>query len=451
MSQNMSVASFYDLRKYMRKKIVDISIITVGIVFLCWYLPVAYNNVYACDDYWFGTNVRVNGFWGNQLFYYYNWEGSYTHTFLASLPHAFHSSQIPFLAIFISLFLLFVSLFFFLRKYTSLSGKRGLSYSLYFISFLYLCTKGNAEIRFWICANITYVSEISFLLIFFSLYHNLNKESSYKKWFLVALFLFFIGGSKLTFIIYAFSGIIIHDILYKKTINMNTFLVLSLLGVFVTLNVAAPGNYIRLEEETLPKEIDIPMGFFESLFYRITEMEPFLLNTLFLLPIAAHWTNKNSYEKKRILTSIAVLGVAFIIDCVVMYICFNDPGPLRVYFVSEVLMALFILFGLNYFYTSVLCKYYYTRPIMLLFSAMVLVSHLCLILQVPKSIEYSEKARERDKYILSCKNGDTIKIVPLPDSHLILSYFANDKMWLENVYLPYYNKKCKVLLLEPDK
>ena len=418
-------------------------------VFLCWYLPVAFYNVYACDDYWFGTNVRVNGFFGNQLFYYFNWEGSYTHTFLASLLHAFHGSHMPFIGNLFSLVLLFVSLSCVLRTYTCLSVKRGIAYSLYFLSFLYLCTKGNAEIRFWICANITYISEMSFLLIFLSLYHTLDKGFTYKEWILLALCSFLIGGSKLTFIIYAVSGIIIHDILYNKRVNRNTILVLSLLGLFVILNVTAPGNYIRLAEETMPKDVDIHMGMVESLFYRITEMEPFLLNTLFLLPIATQWTTNHSFEKKRVLTSVAVLGVAFIIDSVVMYICFNDSGPLRVYFVAEVFTAILVLFGLNHFYTSVLSKYYYTKPVIVLFAFMVAVSHLSLTFQVPKSIEYSEKARERDQYVMSCKAGETIEITPLPPSYLMLSYFSNDVIWLERIYLPYFQKKNNFVLLDP--
>ena len=434
----------------MIKKIVDISIFTVGIVFLCWYLPVAFNNVFACDDYWFGTNVRVNGFLGNQLFYYFNWEGSYTHTFLASLPHVLHGSHIPFLGNLFSLVLFLVSIFYILRTYTNLSVKRGLAYSLYFLSFLYLCTKGNAEIRFWLCVNITYISEMSFLLLFLSMYHDLNKESSYKKWFLVTLCLFLIGGSKLTFIIYAVSGIIIHDIFYNKPVNKRTILVLTLLGAFVILNVAAPGNYIRLKEETMPKDTGIQMGFIESVFYRITEMAPFLLNTLFLLPIAAQWTYKHTYDKKRVLTAMTVFVAAYIIDSVIMYICFNDSGPLRVYFIAEVLLALLVLLGLNHFYTSVLCKYYYTRPILLLFALIVAVSHLSLIFQVPKSIEYSEKARERDKYVMLCSAGDTIEIAPLPPSYLMLSYFSNDVIWLKRIYLPYFQKENKHILFRKN-
>lgn len=432
----------------MTKKIIDFTIIAVGIVFLCWYLPVALYNVYACDDYWFGTNVRIHGLWGYQLYHYFNWEGSYTHTFLASLPHAFHGSRIPFLCNLFTLVMLFVSLFYVLRTYTSLSVKRGLLYSLYFLSFLYLCTKGNAEIRFWICANITYLSEMSFLLIFLSLYHNLDKEPTFKKWPCVSLCLFLIGGSKLTFIIYAVSGIIIHDILYDKKVNRYTIWVLFLLGLFVILNVAAPGNYIRLEEETVPKDGDVHMGMIESIFYRITEMEPFLLNTLLLLPIASQWTSTYSYKRKRVFTAVAVFVVAYIIDSVVMYICFNDSGPLRVYFIAEVFLALLVLFVLNHFYMSVLYKYNYIRHVMILFAFMVSLSHLSLTFQISKSIEYSEKARERDKYVMSCKPDETIEIIPLPSSYLLLSYFSNDVIWLERIYLPYFQKKNKYILLE---
>jgi hypothetical protein len=215
--------------------------------------------------------------------------------------------------------------------------------------------------------------------------------------------------------------------------------------------VAAPGNYIRLEEETMPKGDNIHLGMFVSVFYRIREMEPFFLNTLFLLPIAAQWISEHSFEKKRVLISVVVWGVTFLIDSVVMYICFNDSGPLRVYFVGEVFTAILVLFVLNSFFTSVLSKYYYTKPVMVLFAFMVAVSHLLLIFEVPKSIEYSEKAQERDQYVMLCKAGETIEIAPLPPSYLMLSYFSNDVIWLKNIYLPYFQKTNNFVLLEKDR
>lgn len=433
----------------MMKKI-DITIIVVSILFLCWYLPVAYYNVYACDDYWFGTNVRINGFWGNQLFYYFNWEGSYTHTFFASLPHAFSGEHIPFLCNMYSLTLLYFSLLFFLRTYTSLTLKRGLACSLYFLAFMYLCTKGDSEIRFWVCANITYVSEMSFLLIFMGLYHRLCDKSSRIEWLLVIICLFLIGGSKLTFIVYAISSVIIHNVLHNRIVNKNTILVLFVLIVFAIINITAPGNYIRLAEETIPQSGEEQMTILESLFYRIKEMEPFFFYTVLLLPISTHWSAKYSYKRKQVLMAMSIFIVTYILDSVIMYICFKDPGPLRIYFVAEVILGIFVLFGLNHFYTTILKQYYYVGVVSMALLILIAISNISLMYQVPGSIDFSKKARERDLYVMSCDADETIMILPLPSSYLLLSYFSNDKIWLERIYLPYFQKKNNFILLKSD-
>ena len=66
-------------------------------IFVIWYLIASYNNVYACDDYWHGTNVHNFGFWHAQSYYWNNWEGSYIHTFFATIPHVFTSNKTPFM------------------------------------------------------------------------------------------------------------------------------------------------------------------------------------------------------------------------------------------------------------------------------------------------------------------------------------------------------------------
>lgn len=432
----------------MTRKIVDTAILFVGIAFLCWYLPVAYNNVYACDDYWFGTNVKQNGLWSYQLIHWSNWEGSYTHTFLASLPHAFSFSRMPFIGNMFSLLLLFLSIFAFLKTYAIIGTKRCLSYSLYLLSFLYLCTKGNSEIRFWICANITYVSEMAFLLLLFTIYHNLNWETPKKKWAILLFVLFLVGGSKLSYILYAISGLMIHDVIFEKSINKKTIVVCLLLAVFVALNVSAPGNYIRLDVETMPKETEEQMTMLGSVLYRVIEMIPFLLCIVFLFPIATQWRINKSFKGKCVKIALVIFFVTFILDGIVMYICFNDPGPLRVYFITEVFVAILALFLFNHFYSTILSKYKFEKYMSLLFSIWVIISNVSLILDVPDSIVYSNLARERDEYVSSYTEDGTIEISPLPNSHLMLSYFANDIIWLENIYLPYFQKDGKVILLE---
>ena len=134
-----------------------------------------------------------------------------------------------------------------------------------------------------------------------------------------------------------------------------------------------------------------------------------------------------------------------------MFACFNDSGPLRVYFVAEVLTSIIVLFVLNHFYTNVLKKYNYSAPMLLMFAVWVAISNIFMFFHVPNSIEYSKQSRERDKRVASYISNDTIEISPLPESYLLLSYFANDEIWLKNIYLPYFQKKCKVVIVDSPK
>lgn len=435
----------------MLKNNTDIAIIIACMVFLCWYLPLAYINVFACDDYWFGTNVRINGFLGNQFFYWNNWEGSYTHTLLASLPHIVRFSYMPFIANVFSLSLLCFSLYVCMRTYTDMIVHKCLINSLYFISFLYLCTNGNSEIRFWVCANITYVSEISFVLLLLSLYHKLNNQYTNKEWFVLLVILFLVAGSKLTFILYAIAGLIVHDILFARSINKNTIVVWVVLSFFIMLNVAAPGNYIRLAEETISKIDGERMSFFESVIYRFAEMKSYLLNLIFLLPLAIQWHSKYKFEKKRVYLSLGIILLVFIFDSIIMYVCFKDSGPRRVYFVAEVCVSLVSLILLNHAYTNILKKYSITKTISTLLIILIILSNILVFVEIPGSITYSKKSRERDKYVESYEEGGIIEIPLLPESHLLLSYFANDEGWLNNIYLPYFQKKCKVVIIDSSK
>lgn len=100
----------------MRK--IEEVIIWIGILaFFCWYTPTSYMNVFSCDDYWFGSYIHDIGFWKTQAQFYNNWEGSYTHTFLASIPHIIPGCKAPFLCNFISLSFLIYSVYIFVRTF----------------------------------------------------------------------------------------------------------------------------------------------------------------------------------------------------------------------------------------------------------------------------------------------------------------------------------------------
>ena len=71
--------------------------------------------------------------------------------------------------------------------------------------------------------------------------------------------------------------------------------------------------------------------------------------------------------------------------------------------------------------------------------------------EVSPSIEYSKQSLERDSYVLQADSSDIIRVKALPESYLLLSYFSNEEPWLENVYLPYFNKKGKVIITNKDE
>jgi hypothetical protein len=67
-----------------------------------------------------------------------------------------------------------------------------------------------------------------------------------------------------------------------------------------------------------------------------------------------------------------------------------------------------------------------------------------MINKISPSIEFANQSRMRNQELFEA-NAEVVYVDPLPDSHLLLSYFANDNEWLENVYAPYF-KRCNVQL-----
>ena len=429
------------------RKTVNYLITAACLIFLCWYLPVSFFNVYACDDYWFGTNVRINGFWGNQLFYWQNWEGSYTHTFLASLTHAFDFIYIPFVGNVFSFSLFLISLSAFIRTYTNMPIKLCILSSLYIISFLFIFTYGDSEIRFWICANITYVSEISFLLLFFSIYHKFTENNHTKSIVPLILLLFLIAGCKLTFLIYFLSGLIIHEIVYDRGLSKKTIIIVVIFAIFTILNLAAPGNIIRLKDESSPLVAECQMSVIEALWFRVKKMFPFIFCSLLLFPIAVKWKTHKPIKTKKILIISSILFVTFIFDGIIMYLCFGDPGPKRVFFVAEVSITILLLFLQNNMYSIFLSKHHHwSYGISMAIILLISLSNIPMLKQVSPSIEYSKLAKERDSYVKSYESTGTLELSELPSSHLLLSSFSNEEGWLENVYLPYFQKTNNVVI-----
>lgn len=407
--------------------------------FLSWYLVVGYNNVFACDDYWFGSNVRLYGLGNYQLHHWLTWEGSYTHTFLSTFPHVLHFSRLPFIVNLASLAALFLSCFSIVNTYLESDKRKSLCSASYLAIFLFLFTTGGSEIRFWMSVNFTYILELSSVLLFLCVYHKSRNNTNNNYLLAEILLLFVIGGTKLNFISIAFFAIIAHDLLYHYRLNKNTVICLLFLTFFVLINVIAPGNYIRLDDE-LSSISGESMTFQDVVLYRIKKFYPFIKNTILLLPVAASIVPPKLSSKKITIATTFFIA-AFLFESALMYICFNDPGPNRVFVSLEFLISIASIVLLSKLYSTFVVRFEIVKILPLLSILFVIAFNILFLLQVPASLEYARQARDRDSFVQNTLNIEANEIPKLPKSYLMPSNLANDEMWLKNIYIPYFRNE----------
>lgn len=425
----------------MTKKITNYLLILPCILFIVWYFTISYYNVFACDDFWHGQNVVENGFWKAQMYYWYNWEGSYTHTFFATLPHIFDYSKIPFIFNLLSFGLLYFSIYFFIRTFFNLTPNINRIITLYIIAFFYTLSLGDAEIRFWVCANITYLLGIATILLFLSIYHTWSLKS-YKEILVLIFLIFLVAGNKIPFIFVLGVCIILHDYISAKISFKRTGCVLIILILFSLLNFLAPGNFIRL---SLNISESYNYSVIDVLYIRLLNTLSFMKWGIILVPVSLFFHKYLSIRTLIIYTFTLVL--IFLGDTLVMYICFHDPGPLRSYVIIEFSCIAYLLVLFNYIYLKI-SKTPKSIYIVISFCAIVIFSYESYvnIAYINESISYSKLSTERNNRIKDTPNNSEICISPLPQSGLLLSYFCNDEEWLQFVYIPYFQKDIYITI-----
>ena len=430
----------------MRK--IEEVIIWIGILaFFCWYIPTSYMNVFSCDDYWFGSYIHDIGFWKTQAQFYNNWEGSYTHTFLASIPHIIPGCKAPFLCNFISLSFLIYSVYIFVRTFIKIDKKNSLIVSLYLTVLLFIATSGGAEVRFWVCANFTYLPELALVLLFLSRYHLLyNGRNKPIDWLVIFALTIGIAGSKLTFIAFSFICILIHDLICRRKIDKVMIIAYGMLTILTMVNVLAPGNLVRLTDEHM-HNADVISNFtlLDNTIYRLKMQFSVIFYAFLLIPISAKYLGEVKLKKRTLWCMTLGIIAGFLIETIIMHVCFGDPGPKRIFFTYDLVILFFVsmILGmainkLNTLYRSILS---------IIVGILFILVNIPFINQVNQSIEYSKLSQARDRIVTDAIEGDVIYLPKLPNSYLILSYFSNEVEWIENVYLPYFNKHNKVVIL----
>jgi hypothetical protein len=414
-------------------------------IFLIWYFSINYYNIFSLDDYWHGANVQKNGFLGAQKFYYLNWEGSFSHTLFATLPHIPSIKTIfgqsTWIYSIISYISIVFSLSFAVRKFNLVTNSiYAILISIYFISILYLFTSAKQEILYWTSANFTYITGLALLILSFTFL--LKLKQNFKLLALIPIILLL--GNKVNFGVLFFLGfamLYISNEAFRKERKITNIILFTSVS-FYLLNISAVGNYLRLEQNMTESENKYSL--FEIIEFRTLEVIlPFVLKSAFFILPLVYLLSKAILEYLPLKKMILLFIIYFIFENLIYWMSFKDPGPARGNIVSE-FFCLLILISSAY-----QIKMASWQPIKILSYFSIL---LLTILQamnwnyISVAKNYNTKAIERIRLVKSAKRN--IYLSNLPESGLLHSVWCNDELWLNNVFIPYFNKDITVKITQ---
>lgn len=434
----------------MTKKIISNIIVFLLVIncslFLIWYLGIAYYDVFSLDDYWHGANYHIYGFWGSQEYYYNNWEGSYSHTFFATIIHHsllqknFGISSFPF--ILFSFLLVNSAVYFFLKAvFKSDSLLKLILVTLFCSSIIYGLSSGKGELNYWTCANVTYLTGLAFSLFYFIILFNKKEKFSIWDIGLMLLLSVLIIGNKISLSIYFFALNIFFALAQWRSLNQSKkktfyFLIILALGLLM-VNTLAPGNYVRLNEnENSPY---IGFSLFEVISERFTNIVlPAFFNGLILvLPLSILFSeSKKKIETKFIYYFTVIYVLIFLAESIIFWKIFKDPGPVRSNIFLEFLTYIFVYLSL----------YKFVNQMSLIKKNISLVSLIGLICFQSSLFKYFDESRKfsvaaNNRYVKVMNSPkDVIFLDRLPKSGLLHDVGSNDEIWLNYVYLKYFYK-----------
>ena len=438
-------------------------IILIILIFFLWYIPISYLNVFSLDDFWHGANVKKYGFWQAQLFYYFNWEGSYEHTFFATLPHSqlfnWLGNKTPFIINIITFFTLVfsftISLYNFLFNKVKSDIKQAIFTATYIAVLFYTISSTKNETIFWVCINFTYVMGISFLLLGINLFFSRN----YILKFFSLFFLIFFVGNKINYVAFGICFLLILLFQFRNTIKLSYWLVFVslIITIGVLFNFLAPGNLIRLKGNIIRENVKENYSIIQIFIFKLLNYEvPFFLKSvLYLYPITIFTFNNHSKIKLKFLTYclLSVLS-CLVIDSIIFFICFKDPGPIRSNFLLEFL-TLILSFGVASYIYSELKNSKFANYFVLSISFISLIYiELNNFKYIDTAKNYSIASINRNNLMIKdCKSesDNLIELAPLPISGILNSYGCNDTVWLNNVYVNYFNCKKNIVLKNAAK
>jgi hypothetical protein len=420
-------------------------------MFVGLYILLCYYSRLASDDYYFISDVRVNGILKSVYSQYMEWTGRYASTFIMDIFYKiFDVDQtyyflLPFLS-FILLFLGAYCLFkafayrldFNLKSNHLIIGALSFSFLLFFLSY------DVGETWFWYCSTSHYLrSIIAFIWGTTFLIGKYNKVVSIL--FSSILFIFIGGASEAFAAMYGIIILIFILFRYKRSGSIKVFISDSLnfrfsivsivFGISFIIFLLAPGNYAR---DTLFPE----RHFLNTLFICLKALikfgvlfMPFRLVYIlsFGIPFIAigssysnpSFKNKISFQKIFKTASLLLLSLILLFFLIISFVMI-ETGPPRIWFFISFLIAFYIViicFYAGYTGYIELMKINILKTSSLILGVLIMI--YCYSYQLPTAIAYSRAHDERISYLKSLnqqiQHDTLIFLKPLPSSGMLYS------------------------------
>lgn len=385
------------------EKIVKLAFLFSIITLVVSYLISVITNRFVLDDYWHMNQLSEFGFLGYIKHYYLNWEGSISHLLFIIAPINWGLED-PYIGVIniLVISLLIYSFWKFSKRY----NHKPFETTLILTGIFLISLVSKSEVLYWYSVNITYVTTLSFVIIYFSTSNRIVKT----------LCGTIICLNKLTIAI----SFLLISFFFQKGKRKELYL----LSLFVLLNIFSCGNFKRYLENHQSNENTFS---FEDIWYYFSEYLEFIPIIVCGSILVSFGVKKEIKDRELKLAWLLIIGIS-IFHVLFNLIAFGNLGPHRVYFYFPVIYSIGLIFTLTRFKPR-LKKY--KLALYLLFTLFSAIETCRIVNGLSNDWIYSSELDER-KNIL--KEKDVNIDVHLPSN--LHSIWINDSIWIKYNYIP---------------
>jgi hypothetical protein len=443
----------------------DILILIAGIFFLILIGICSWFNRFAVDDYYYISNIRNLGAWGNMLNDYCHWGGRWAVNLAWSPLYIFsNTSWALALSSFLLMLIFFTSLYICIQRllnfFTSINNKK-LSFILAFFltQFIFFITPEKGEVFFWTASTYTYFLSLSCFLIAIGMILTEDKLKITVSAIIIFCLVYAGGASEafaLNYIIFLLMLYYfiqrtkkIHSLTFKKIIRKRIFFFSGFLVISFLVSALSPGNSARMKVLPEPGIVSGLILSIKSIYH--LGIRHFIPSLHYIILFTIPWMYTGSFirNNKRSLSFSKALHFILISFSIMLFIsvilvypsCYSlsDIAPDRALLQLTMLWTIyFILLGLSIGYYKLFSTLILKRLFLFFLIVCSMNSLLTIFIEYPEVSRYAKSLDQRKEFLMNLEesgNKKTIILSELPPSgYLYSSEITKDSLHYKNLH-----------------